>query len=131
MELHLKIIGVLMVFLALLHVVFPRYFKWKTELSFVSQINRQMMYVHAFFIALIVFMMGLLCLTSSTELASTTIGRRISLGLAVFWFARFLIQFFGYSSSLWKGKSLETAIHVVFSVLWIYFSAIFLLIYLA
>ena len=59
MELQLKIIGVLLIALALLHAFFPRYFQWKKELSGLKLINRQMMYVHTFFIALAVFLMGL------------------------------------------------------------------------
>jgi len=131
METHLKIIGVLLVLLALLHVIFPRYFKWETELRYVSDINRQMMYVHAFFIAFGVFLMGLLCLTSSLELTTTTFGKRISLGLGIFWLTRLFIQFFGYSSLLWKGKTFETTVHVLFTAIWTYFSGIFLLLYLA
>ena len=131
MVLHLKIAGVLLVLLALLHIVFPGYFKWKTELSLVSPINRQMMYVHAFFIALMVFLMGILCLISASELATTSLGKKISLGLSLFWLIRLFIQFFGYSSLLWKGKMFETTIHVLFSILWAYLSGVFLLTYLA
>lgn len=131
MELHLKIIGVLLMLLALLHVIFPKYFKWKDELSLVSHVNRQMMYVHAFFIAFIVFLIGVLCLTSATELTTTNFGKRISLGLGIFWATRLLFQFFGYSSLLWKGKKFETTIHVLFSILWTYLSAVFFLAYSA
>jgi hypothetical protein len=130
MELHLKIIGILLILLALIHIAFPKYFKWKTELNSVSPINKQMLYVHAFFIAFVVFLMGLLCLTSSTELTGTTFGKRISLGLGIFWATRLFFQFFGYSSSLWKGKTFETTMHVMFSFLWIYLSMVFILIYL-
>jgi hypothetical protein len=129
MELHLKIIGVLLMLLALLHVIFPRYFKWKVELGAISHINRQMMYVHAFFIAFGVFLMGLLCLTSPNELLTTILGRRISLGLGIFWLTRLFVQFFGYSALLWKGKTFETTVHVLFSGLWTYLSGVFLLIY--
>jgi hypothetical protein len=129
MELQLKIIGVLLVLLALLHVIFPRYFNWKAELCNMSDINRQMMYVHAFFIAFGVFLMGVLCLTSSSELAGTALGKRISLGLGVFWLARLFIQFFGYTSILWKGKAFETTVHVLFTGLWTYLSVVFLSIY--
>jgi hypothetical protein len=131
MELQLKITGTLLIVLALLHAPFPGYFKWKQELSSLSLINRQIMYVHAFFIALMVFLMGLLCLTSSVDLLTTTLGRRISLGFGVFWLARLFIQFFGYSPKLWKGKYFETSVHVVFSVLWTYLSIIFISIYLS
>lgn len=130
MELHLKITGVLLVLLALLHIIFPRYFKWEAELSFVSEINRQMMYVHAFFIAFIVLLMGLLCLTSSSELTGTNLGRKLSLGLGLFWLTRLFVQFFGYSSLLWKGKTFETVVHVLLSALWIYLSGVFVLVYL-
>lgn len=130
MELHLKIIGILLILLALIHIAFPKYFKWKTELNSVSPINRQMLYVHAFFIALVVFLMGLLCLTSAVELTTTTFGKRISLGLGIFWTTRLFFQFFGYSSTLWKGKTFETTMHIMLSILWAYFSTVFILAYL-
>lgn len=126
MEIHYKTIGVLLMALALVHVIFPKYFNWKDELKSLSLINRQMMTVHTFFIALIVFLMGLLCLTSATELIETKLGKTISLGLGVFWSTRLFIQFFGYSTELWKGKTFETIVHIVFSLLWTYLSVVFL-----
>ena len=39
----------------------------------------------------------------------------------------FFIQFFGYSSELWKGKKFETVIHVLFVFIWTYLSVVFLL----
>jgi hypothetical protein len=41
------------------------------------------------------------------------------------------VQFFGYSSKVWKGKSFETTIHILFAVLWTYISIVFILTYLA
>ena len=90
-----------------------------------SLINRQMMIVHTFFIALTVFLMGLLCFTSSKELINTRLGQTIALGFAIFWSIRLLIQFFGYSAELWKGKTFETSIHIIFSLLWLYLSYVF------
>ena len=129
MEINLKIVGVLLIVLALIHLVFPRYFNWAEELKFSSLINRQMMTVHTFFIALAVLLMGLLCLTSSTEITETNLGKKIALGLALFWTVRLIIQFFGYSTALWKGKKFETSIHIVFSVLWTYLSVVFWITY--
>ena len=125
MDLHLKIIGFILIILAIVHGVFPRYFNWQKELSSLSLINKQMMHVHTFFIALVVFLMGVLCLTSSTELIETHFGKRICFGLGVFWIIRLLIQFFGYSSELWKGKIFETSVHILFICLWTYLSLIF------
>lgn len=84
------------------------------------------MTVHTFFIALTVFLMGLLCVTSADEIIETPLGKKIALGLGVFWGIRLVIQFFGYSSKLWKGKKFETTVHIVFSCLWLYLTLIFL-----
>ena len=81
-------------------------------------------------VAFVIFLMGLLCLTSANELVNTSFGKRISLGLGIFWMVRLIVQFFGYSSKTWKGKTFETIIHIVFSILWTYLSAVFILTYL-
>jgi len=129
MELQIKVIGSLLIGLAFLHVFFPRYFKWEGELATLSLINRQMMYVHMAFIAIAIFLQGLLCLTSADALLNTSLGRRISLGIGIFWALRLYFQFFVYSAKLWKGKPFETTVHILFSLLWVYFSIIFLLVY--
>ena len=125
MTLQLQLIGALLVGLALLHSAFGRYFDWRRDFAAVSLLNRQMMHVHTFFVAFTVGLMGLLCLTSAAELAGTPLGRRVALGLGVFWLARLLIQFFGYSASLWRGKRFETIVHVLFSLFWAYLTSIF------
>jgi len=126
MELHIRLIGIILVGLALAHIVFPSYFNWKEELKPLSLINRQMMIVHTFFIALTVFLMGILCITSTEELVHTSIGKAISLGFGVFWGTRLVVQFVGYSAELWQGKRFETVVHVVFSLMWAYFTFVFL-----
>lgn len=125
MELHLRIIGTLLIALAFVHIIFPKYFNWKKELQSLSLMNREMMWVHTIFIALTVFLMGLLCITSPQELTEPGLGKKIALGLAVFWTTRLFIQFFGYSSKLWKGKTFETITHIIFSLLWTYISGVF------
>jgi hypothetical protein len=125
---QLRIIGFLLIVLALLHAAFARYFNWRQEFAPVSLINRQMMYVHTFFVAFVVLLMGALCLSSAPELVGTALGRRVALGCGIFWLARLLIQFFGYSTELWRGKRFETFVHVVFTGLWSYLSAVFLLV---
>ena len=95
MQLHFHIIGISLMILALTHIIFPKYFNWKEELKSLSLMNKQMMTIHTFFIALIVFLMGLLCLTSADELTGTKLGKTVSLGLGVFWAIRLFVQFFG------------------------------------
>lgn len=125
MGIYIKIAGILLIALALIHIVFPKYFNWEKELISLSIMNRQMMYVHSFFIAFIVFLMGVLCITCSNELTETELGKKISLGLCLFWTARLFMQFFIYSSKLWKGKRFETTIHILASIFWAYLSIIF------
>lgn len=126
MELNLKIIGVILVGLAAMHGFFPKRFEWKKELASLGLLSRQMMYVHTLFIALAILLMGVFCITSASEIVNTPLGRRVALGLAIFWVARLFVQFFGYSSELWKGKAFETVMHVLFSILWVYLSLTFI-----
>jgi hypothetical protein len=129
MMIHLLIAGWLQVLLALIHFIFPRYFKWKEDLTGLTLINRQLMYVHTFFIALVVLLMGSLCLVAPADMISSRLGKYLSLGLFVFWATRLVFQFFVYKTSLWKGKKFETIIHVLFSATWIYLSVVFLILY--
>ncbi|MBK7969926.1 MAG: hypothetical protein IPK08_13820 [Bacteroidetes bacterium] len=126
MKTHFEIVGVLLMVLSLIHIIFPKYFKWKEDLKSLSLINRQMMTIHTFFIALIVFLMGLLCFSSAIELENTPLGKSICFGLGIFWLIRLFVQFFGYSKELWQGKRFETTVHVLFSFLWTYLSIVFL-----
>jgi hypothetical protein len=130
MQIHLNIIGVTLIILALGHSIFPRYFKWKEELKPLSLVNQEIMKVHTFFIALIVLLIGVLCLTTSNDLINTQLGKKVSLGLGVFWGFRLVFQFTGYSAELWKGKRMETIIHILASIFWTYLTVIFIGIYL-
>ncbi len=126
---HFRIIGILLIGLSMVHLIFPSYFNWNEDLKNISLINRQMMNIHTFFIALVVLLMGILCLCSTEDLIHTQLGKQVSLGIGIFWFIRMVIQFFGYSSELWKGKVFETVVHVLFSTLWVYLTTMFLLNY--
>jgi len=125
MEVQIKIIGLLLMMLAFMHFFIPKYFNWKESLKSLSTMNRQMMKVHTFFIALTVFLMGFLCFTSSNEMLNTALGNKVALGLAIFWTIRMFIQFFGYSSDIWKGKTFETVIHISASIFWTYLTVVF------
>lgn len=131
MELQIKIIGILLILLALVHASFPKQFNWKQELHSLTIINRQLMYVHTFFIALVLLLIGLLCLTTASDLIHTHLGKKICLGLAIFWAARLYAQFFGYSSKIWKGKLFETIVHLLFALFWAYLTIVFTMLYWA
>jgi ubiquinone/menaquinone biosynthesis C-methylase UbiE len=129
MEVHLKFIGILLILLSLLHIGFSKYFQWKTEFQNVSLVNIQMMYVHTFFVAFVVFLMGIFSFFYANEIIYTPLGKTISFGIFIFWFTRLIFQFFVYSSKLWKGKTFETTMHVLFSILWSYLTIIYFLVF--
>ena len=108
-----------------MHVVFPKRFNWKKELSQLSLVNRQMFQVHVFFIALFVLMVGLMNVFLTEDLIYTQLGKWICLGLGVFWGIRSFIQWFGYSSQVWKGKFFETTMHILFSFFWVYMTVVY------
>ena len=127
MDIHLKAVGILLVLLALVHIALPRYFRWENEFISVSLITKQRFYVHTFFIAFVVLLMGLLCLVCASELLTTNLGKVLCIGLFLFWVTRLAFQFFVYSRKVWMGKRFETTMHILFSCLWTYFSTIFFL----
>lgn len=125
MLIHLKVIGALLTVLSVLHVFIPGYLDWKRDLKPLSLMNRQMMQTHMIFIAITVFGIGLLCLTSASDLIGTPLGRKIAIALSVFWALRLVFQLFVYSAALWKGKKFETFIHVMAVGFWIYMTVVF------
>ncbi len=125
MEIHIKLAGLLQLLLGIMHVGFPSYFKWKHDLSSISLINRQMLYVHTFFLALVLLLMGISGLCWPRLFLSIETGSILSGGYAIFWLLRLGFQFFVYKRALWKGKTIETAIHVFFSFLWLYFTVVY------
>jgi hypothetical protein len=127
MELHLRIVGALLILLASMHVAFPRYFAWRDELANLTLLTRQLIYVHTFFIGFVVLLMGVLCCLETKALLGTALGRDVLLGLFLFWYLRLIFQLFVYSPALWRGKRFETGVHVIFTLMWTYVSGVFLI----
>lgn len=119
--LHFQIAGCLLVVLALSHALFPRMFEWKKETAALSPLNRQVFYVHSFFIALAVLLNGLLFVfCADLLLAPSPLRNPVVGGIAVFWFTRLLCQLFVYDRRLWRGHALNTVIHVMMTGFWTY-----------
>ena len=125
-QLHLRIAGALLIALAGAHVTFPRRFKWREEMARVSLLNRQMFFVHIFFICLGLAMNGALALFWTNALLEKSALAAVVLGcITLFWFLRLLVQLFVYDSSLWRGNRFNTCMHVVFSLFWTYLMCTF------
>ncbi len=119
---HLMVAGVLQIALALFHFTLPGRFQWHEELARLSLLNRQIFWVHTFFIMLVLVMLGLLSIFGAKELVRpSALSRMVLIGITSFWAARLFCQFFVYSSDIWRGNALFTVAHVLFSLLWAYF----------
>ena len=125
-DLHLKVVGTLLLALGLAHSMFGRYFQWKKELAQLSLLTRQIFLVHCFFIALLVTMVGACSLFyTDALLGSGALSRVVLTGFVVFWLSRLGFQFFVYDPAIWRGRKFYTAMHVIFSIFWIYVVAIY------
>ncbi len=125
--LNLQVLGISQMLLALVHIVFEKQFDWKRELAPLSLLNRQLMYVHTFFIAFVVFLIGLLSFFAAKHLVTPSpLAVYIATGLSIFWLVRLYTQFFIYKPELWLGKRFETSIHILFVLTWLWYSLSYL-----
>ena len=122
---HLRFVGVIMVLLVIANLFVPGRLRWRDELARVSLVNRQIFQVHTMFIVLILAMFAVLLLTSADALLEPTrLSRLVLGGLTIFWGLRMLTQWFYYSPAIWRGDRFNTAMHGVFSVAWVYVTAV-------
>ena len=125
-ELHLRIAGAMQVALALAHLDFARRFHWREEFARVSLLNRQMFYVHTFFVCVVLALFGSLSLLAPDVLLEPTrLARLVLAGIAAFWALRLYCQWFVYDASLWRGHTFQTVMHFVFTIAWIYFVVVY------
>jgi hypothetical protein len=126
LRIHIQTVGALMMLLGTAHIFFGRYFGWRDELASLSLLTRQVFIVHCFFIALILVLLGICSLFyADTLLAPNDLSRLLLAGIVVFWLSRLLIQLFVFDSRIWRGRRFYAAMHIVFSLMWTYFVAIY------
>ena len=123
--LNLRIVGLIMAGLAVLNLFVPRRFHWQEEMARLSLLNRQIFQAHSIFLILTLAMFAALLLFCGRDLLeSTRLARAILIGLTIFWTLRMLMQWFFYSPEVWRGDRFKTLMHGVFSVTWVYVSAV-------
>lgn len=122
---HLRVVGVLMALLVVVNLFVPGRFNWREELSRLSLLNRQIFQAHTVFIVLLIALMSALFLTCAEALLEPTrLSRAMLMGLTIFWGLRALMQWFFYSPQVWRGNRFNTVMHGVFSLGWIYVTAV-------
>jgi hypothetical protein len=124
--LNLRIVGLMMVALVVVNLFVPKQFHWREEMARLSLLNRQIFQIHSVFLLLVLGMFAALLLVCGRDLLEPTrLARAILAGLTAFWVLRMLAQWFFYSPEIWRGDRFKTIVHGVFSVAWVYVSAVF------
>ena len=126
LPLLLRIAGAGLILLAAAHVPIGRKLKWREHAARMSDENAAVFHVHTFFICVTLVMMGLPCLIEpAVFIGKSRLGAWVSCSICGFWLLRLYCQWFVYRSHLWRGKPLETSMHIWFTMVWIYLVAVF------
>ena len=122
----LRIAGAGLIALAVMHVPVSRRLRWAEEAALLMPANGAIFKVHAFFICLVLVLMGLPCLVEpGIFLERTRAGLWASWALASFWAIRLYCQWFVYEAELWRGKRLETRVHYWMTLVWASLAGVF------
>lgn len=115
----LRVAGAGLLLLAILHVPIGKQLKWIEDTRRLTPVNAAIFHVHTFFICLVFVMMGLPSLLEpEIFLKPTRPGLWLTWSISVFWAIRLYFQWFVYPLELWRGKRMETLIHVWFTLVW-------------
>ena len=119
--------GIVQIVLAASHVLFPKSLGWREELARLSPVNRQIFWVHTYFIVLILLLFGLLAVFFAPELTThpSRLAKAVVAGQMVFWAFRLYAQFFVYTPDLWRGHRRNTMVHIVFTALWLFLATVY------
>ena len=114
---------------AVLNLFLVRIMKWEEEVARMPQLVREVFHVHAWFISITLAIFGVVTIRFVEELAAGTnnLGRWLAAGIGIFWLIRWLMQFFFYDSSHWRGKRAETIVHIVLIFLYGSLAGVYLL----
>ena len=122
---HLRFSGLLLILLGLAHSRFGQYLNWRSDLPKLALVNRQIFLVHCFYIALMLGMMGSLCLfLPAILLEGQPLSQMVLGGMTLVWGSRLLIQWFIFDRALWRDHRLNRRIHYLLTALWTYLTAV-------
>ena len=115
---------------AVLNLFLVRIMKWEEEVARMPQLVREVFHVHAWFITFTLAIFGVVTIRFAGELATGTndLGCWLTGGIGLFWLIRWLMQFFYYDSSHWRGKRAETIVHIVLIFLYGSIAGVYLLV---
>ena len=124
LALNLTVTGVLLVGLGVLHIALPAVLGWHRELAGASPVNREVSYVHCYFIGLACVLWGLLPLTAGSLLAQPgPITRLVLIGAVIFWASRLVSQLAVFNRHARQSVA-WLALSTAGTILWLYLTAV-------
>ena len=115
-----------MLLLAILHIPIGRQLRWSEDARKLTPVNAAVFHVHTFFICVVLVMMALPCvLEPGIFIEKSRAGAWLCWSISCFWALRLYFQWFVYQADLWRGKRMETAIHLWFTLIWSALAALF------
>jgi hypothetical protein len=125
LSVNLRIVGVTTLGLGLLHIALPYGLRWSREFAGASPLNREVSYVHCYFIGLACLLWGLLPRAAGRALLEPNpVTRVVLVGAVIFWTSRFVIQLFVFNrhareSLVWRTISVAgTGLWLYLAVVW-------------
>jgi hypothetical protein len=126
LPLLLRIAGTGLILLSALHIPIGKKLQWREQAARMSDENAAIFHVHAFFICVLLVLMGLpSVIDPAVFLEKSRAAAWAAWSICGFWLLRLYCQWFVYQSKLWRGKRLETFMHFWFTGVWIYLVAVF------
>ena len=126
LTLLLRVAGAGLLLLSALHIPIGRHLRWREESARLTPVNASIFRVHAFFICLVLVIMGLPCLLDPRIfIEPTRAGAWLSWSFAGFWTTRLYCQWFVYGANLWRYKRCETGFHWWFTFVWAALAGLF------
>jgi len=92
--------GIAHIILTLGSLIIPRVLNWKKGLEHLQPLLRQMFWTYAGYILVINFSFGLVSIFGADELLNQSfLAKSLTFFIAIYWFARILIQFFYFDKT--------------------------------
>jgi hypothetical protein len=124
----LRIAGGSLIVLSIFHAALWRSLNWSSEAERMSLLNARVFFVHTFFIAFVLFALGVLSLgRPDLLLAPSELAKLLLSGIVLFWIARLVIQPLVFDRAMragpgWTGSSV---VRVGVNFVWLGYIAVY------
>ena len=122
----MRMAGMSLLLLSLSHAVLWRTLGWGREIERLSPLSRSVFAVHTFFIAFVLFALGLLSLSEpELLLAPSELARWLLVGVVAFWVARFALQPLVFDRAMREGWTRSIPLRVGVNLVWLGYVAVY------